>query len=92
MLLPDDPAHAFVPYPAVPVPHAGEGPLAEDRDLALRQRQQPGQQVQNRRLAAAAGPDERDELARLDRQREIVHRQHAAGEAHRQMLDRYRAH
>ncbi|WP_418953503.1 amidase [Zeimonas sediminis] len=28
MLLPEDPAHAFVPYPAVPVPHAGGGPLA----------------------------------------------------------------
>ena len=23
-----DPAHAFVPYPDVPVPHAGTGPLA----------------------------------------------------------------
>lgn len=28
MLLPDDPAHAFMPYPAVPVPHAPDGPLA----------------------------------------------------------------
>ncbi len=28
MLLPDDPAHAFMPYPAVPVPHAADGPLA----------------------------------------------------------------
>jgi amidase len=28
MLLLDDPAHAFVPYPPVPVPHAPTGPLA----------------------------------------------------------------
>jgi amidase len=28
MLLHDDPAHAFMPYPAVPVPDAGRGPLA----------------------------------------------------------------
>lgn len=28
MLLPEDPAHAFVPYPAVPVPNAPDGPLA----------------------------------------------------------------
>ncbi len=28
MLLPDDPARAFVPYPAVEVPNAPEGPLA----------------------------------------------------------------
>ena len=28
MLLHDDPAHAFVPYPAVPVPQRGDGPLA----------------------------------------------------------------
>ena len=28
MLLPDDPARAFVPYPAVPVPNAPDGPLA----------------------------------------------------------------
>ncbi len=28
MHLPDNPAHAFVPYPAVPVAHAGSGPLA----------------------------------------------------------------
>jgi len=28
VLLPEDPAHAFVPYPAVRVPNAGEGPLA----------------------------------------------------------------
>ena len=28
MLLPHDPAHAFVPYPAVAVPNAPEGPLA----------------------------------------------------------------
>jgi amidase len=27
MLLPDDPAHAFVPYPPVPVPNAPDGPL-----------------------------------------------------------------
>ena len=24
----NDPAHAFVPYPDVPVPHAGTGPLS----------------------------------------------------------------
>lgn len=28
MLLPSDPAHAFVPYPAVAVPHASSGPLS----------------------------------------------------------------
>ena len=28
MLLDNDPAHAFMPYPPVPVPHAPEGPLA----------------------------------------------------------------
>ena len=28
MLLPHDPARAFVPYPAVPVPNAGTGPLS----------------------------------------------------------------
>ena len=28
MLLADDPARAFVPYPAAPVPHAADGPLA----------------------------------------------------------------
>ena len=28
MLLADDPAHAFMPYPAVPLPHAPAGPLA----------------------------------------------------------------
>jgi amidase len=28
MILPDNPAHAFVPYPAVPVAHAATGPLA----------------------------------------------------------------
>jgi amidase len=28
MLLDDDPAHAFMPYPAVAVPHAASGPLA----------------------------------------------------------------
>ncbi|HYF52756.1 MAG TPA: amidase [Salinarimonas sp.] len=28
MLLPDDPARAFVPYPAAPVPNAPDGPLA----------------------------------------------------------------
>src|SRR3712207_5838234 len=28
MLLDRDPAHAFMPYPAVPVPHAGKGPLS----------------------------------------------------------------
>jgi amidase len=28
MLLTDDPVHAFLPYPAVPVAHAGSGPLS----------------------------------------------------------------
>ena len=28
MLLHDDPAHAFMPYPPVPVPCAGTGPLS----------------------------------------------------------------
>jgi amidase len=28
MLITSDPAHAFMPYPAVPVPHASTGPLA----------------------------------------------------------------
>ncbi len=28
MLLADDPAYAFMPYPAVPVPNAPTGPLS----------------------------------------------------------------
>jgi amidase len=28
MFLDRDPAHAFMPYPAVPVPHAASGPLS----------------------------------------------------------------
>ena len=37
-----------------------------DRDLALGHRVEPGDHVEQRRLAAAGGPDQHQELAGLD--------------------------
>ena len=47
---------------------------AADADRAAVGREQPEQHAQQRRLAAPAGTDERQHLARLDRQRDTVER------------------
>ena len=58
---------------------------------AAGQRQQPGDAVQRRRLAAAGRPEQRDELAALDRQRQLVQRVErvaaGAGEAARDAVE-----
>ena len=41
-------------------------------------REEPRQQVEDRGLARAVGPDEAEDLALLHREREVVHRGHAA--------------
>jgi hypothetical protein len=46
--------------------------LAVERDAAARRHFEPEHQTHERRLAAARSADERDELARLDRQRQVV--------------------
>ena len=56
---------------------AGNGPVL-DRNRAVLDRQEPADEVEERTLAAAAGPQQRDELALGDRQRHIVERQHRA--------------
>ena len=43
-----------------------------DVDLARGELDQPGDEVERRRLAAARRPDERHELAVLDGQRDVV--------------------
>ena len=54
--------------------------LAVDADLAGGRRLEAGDHAQRRRLAAAAGPEERDELAALDRELEVLdHRVGAEG-------------
>ena len=45
---------------------------AEQRRRPLRGRQQPGQHLHGRRLAAAVGAEEAEDLAALDRQRDVV--------------------
>ena len=51
---------------------------AVDPDRAGVGRLEPGDQVQGGRLAAARGAEERQELARLDRERQLVDRRHGA--------------
>ena len=55
--------------------------------VARRHLLEPGDQAQQRRLAAAGGADEHHELAVLDVQRHVVDRDHAAGELLRHPLD-----
>src|SRR6476619_685505 len=50
--------------------------LTENLDAAVRWRQQAGDQMEQRRLAAAAGPDDADEAARFDVERHLL--QHRA--------------
>ncbi len=47
-------------------------PLLVEPDAAAGRRQQPGDAVQRRRLAAARGAEQRDELALADRQRDVL--------------------
>src|SRR5205085_10973070 len=49
-----------------------------DEDLPRRGRAEAGQQVQQRRLAAAAGPDQDQELSTVDLERNVVQRGHPA--------------
>jgi hypothetical protein len=51
--------------------HRGAQPVAED-DLACRRMVETGDQVEQRRLAASGGADEADELALVDRQRDLI--------------------
>ncbi len=46
--------------------------LLAETDLAARQRQQAGDAIERRRLAAAGWAEQRDELARLDRKVDAV--------------------
>src|SRR5919199_102654 len=66
------------PPSAAPLPTPPPPPPPADEDAPLGQFQQPGDHVQRRRLPAARRPDERDELAVVDRQRHIVDRHHVA--------------
>ena len=50
-------------------------------------RHEPRQRAQERRLAAAGGAEQRDDLARVELEREITHRRHAARVGEREPLD-----
>ena len=52
---------------------AGHAPAAQQH-LALARPQQPGDALQQRRLAAAGRADDADELAVLDRERDVADR------------------
>ena len=60
---------------------------AADRDRARRRLLEPGDQPQQRRLAAAGRADEDHELAVLDVQADVVDRAHAAAELLRDAVD-----
>ena len=63
------------------MPRSGPGRghrRAFDADRALLDRQEAADQVEERRLAAARRPEQRDELALPDRERNVVQRQHVA--------------
>src|SRR5690606_26406400 len=62
-----------VAHPAHPL-RAVAAHLAVNADLARVRVQQPDEQVEQRALAAARWPDERDELAGHDGQRDILQR------------------
>src|SRR5207248_1005931 len=51
-----------------------------DRDRARRDLLEAGDHPQQRRLAAPRRPDENQELPAADRQRDVVHGYHSAGE------------
>ena len=58
---------------------AGAGDrLAVDADGAGLDRQEAADQIEQRRLAAAGGPEQRDEFAVADFERHLVERQHLA--------------
>src|SRR6185312_92039 len=51
-------------------------PLAADRDTAALDRQEPAEKIEKRALAAARGPEQRDEFALFHFQRDAVERKH----------------
>ncbi len=65
----------------VPVSRREIGDVATvDRDHPVRDLLEPGECAEQRRLPAAGGADERDELPVLDAQRHVVERDDVAGE------------
>ena len=67
--------------------HVAE-PLAVDEHGAATRIEQAGGDLQQRRLAAAGGPDDRDELALVDVERDVVDRLGAVGEDHPDVVER----
>jgi hypothetical protein len=65
--------------------------LAVERDLALVGAVEPRDQVEQRRLAGAVGPDQADDLSFGHVQRDVVDR-HDAAERLRHVLDREQRH
>jgi hypothetical protein len=55
--------------------------VAEDRDLAAGRLREPGRAVDQRRLAGAVGPEQAEELTRLDVERDALERLDAGGVA-----------
>src|SRR4029079_2122371 len=66
--------------------------LAVDSRAPGRRRDQVADDAQQRRLAAAGRPDQRDELARVDLEVDVLQRDRAALELLRDALDRDRCH
>src|SRR5213078_435448 len=66
---------------AAPLGRQRVEPLVVEPDRARRQRDQAGDAVERRRLAAAGRPEQRDELAALDGERHAVERRGPAGTA-----------
>ena len=50
-------------------------------------RHEPRERAQERRLAAARGAEQRDDLARVELERDVAHRRHAARVGEREPLD-----
>ena len=76
-------AHAHMREERVVLEHHAEAallglehvdPALVEPDAAARERQQPGQAIERRRLAAAGGAEQGHELTAADRQRELVKR------------------
>src|SRR5215470_10486877 len=59
--------------------HRSGDPLARDLDRAGRRRDQAADDVEQRRLATAARPDQAEELAARDVERGVAQRAHVAG-------------
>ena len=53
-------------------------PATADLNRTRRRLVEPGDQIEHRRLAAAGGPDETEELAELNVERDVLNRTHGA--------------